>query len=452
VFRDRERSAAPRRATPAGVHSEQAPEEAAAGEHAEAERGGERLQKVLAAAGVASRRECEELITEGRVDVDGVTVTELGAKVDRSRQVIKVDGEPLPSPKLVYYAVNKPTGVVTTARDPSGRPRVIDLLPPSVGRVFPVGRLDMESEGLILLTNDGELANRLTHPQYGVEKTYEVQVAGLMDADVLSQLSGAPTCLKASPGRCMPGSSRSSRSRRCSRWCSTKGATAKCGGCLLAWGIRCSGSRASQSGRFDSATCPAARTVGSRKKKSASSARRLLRAGRSRKPTRPVPVRPAVVRRARSHSAKALSAVSRPTARSHPSVRSRRSARRWAPGGPRSLAKSFNERLWATTRLLAAPDRNGLPGAGSLSALAALQGSLSEQVGPLESPASVVRVVLARGAEGLAESRAGKVERSIAQAGRPRDRAAVAQVAEEPAAGSPSSALRRALRPSARSQ
>jgi 23S rRNA pseudouridine2605 synthase len=184
----RERSAAPRRATPAGVHPEQAPEEAAAGEHAEAERGGERLQKVLAAAGVASRRECEELITEGRVDVDGVTVTELGAKVDRSRQVIKVDGEPLPSPKLVYYAVNKPTGVVTTARDPSGRPRVIDLLPPSVGRVFPVGRLDMESEGLILLTNDGELANRLTHPQYGVEKTYEVQVAGLMDADVLSQL------------------------------------------------------------------------------------------------------------------------------------------------------------------------------------------------------------------------------------------------------------------------
>jgi 23S rRNA pseudouridine2605 synthase len=151
-------------------------------------REGERLQKVLAAAGLASRRECEELITEGRVEIDGEVVTELGVRVDRATQEIKVDGEPLARPKLVYYAINKPTGVVTTARDPAGRPRVIDLLPPGVGRVFPVGRLDLASEGLILLTNDGDLANQLTHPKHGVEKTYEVQVAGHMEPDVLTQL------------------------------------------------------------------------------------------------------------------------------------------------------------------------------------------------------------------------------------------------------------------------
>jgi 23S rRNA pseudouridine2605 synthase len=152
------------------------------------EQPGERLQKVLAAAGIASRRECEEMITEGRVQVDGEIVSELGARVDRHKQEIRVDGEPLPRPKLVYYAINKPTGVVTTARDPAGRPRVIDLLPPSVGRVFTVGRLDLESEGLILATNDGELANQLTHPKHGVEKTYIVQVAGHPDLDVLAQI------------------------------------------------------------------------------------------------------------------------------------------------------------------------------------------------------------------------------------------------------------------------
>jgi 23S rRNA pseudouridine2605 synthase len=158
-----------------------------AGDAADSPRG-ERLQKILASAGIASRRECELLITEGRVEVDGQVVSELGARVDRQQQEIKVDGEPLPRPKLVYYAVNKPTGVVTTARDPAGRPRVIDLLPPSAGRVFTVGRLDLESEGLILLTNDGELANQLAHPKHGVEKTYIVQVAGHPDPDVLVQL------------------------------------------------------------------------------------------------------------------------------------------------------------------------------------------------------------------------------------------------------------------------
>lgn len=149
---------------------------------------GERLQKVLAAAGLASRREAEEIIREGRVVVDGQVVTELGTRVDPSQQAISVDGETLPQPKRVYFAVNKPAGVVSTARDPAGRPRVIDLLPPGLGRVFNVGRLDLASEGLILVTNDGPLANKLTHPRHGVEKTYEVQVQGHPDSQVLSQL------------------------------------------------------------------------------------------------------------------------------------------------------------------------------------------------------------------------------------------------------------------------
>jgi 23S rRNA pseudouridine2605 synthase len=150
--------------------------------------GGERLQKVLASAGIASRRECEQLIREGRVEVDRQVVTELGTRVDPQRQEIRVDGEALPQPKLVYFAVNKPTGVVSTSRDPAGRPRVIDLLPPNTPRVFAVGRLDISSEGLILVTNDGELANRLTHPRHGVEKIYHVQVAGQVERDVLGQL------------------------------------------------------------------------------------------------------------------------------------------------------------------------------------------------------------------------------------------------------------------------
>ncbi len=149
---------------------------------------GERLQKVLAAAGIGSRRECEELITTGRVEVDRKTVTELGTRVDPAKQRISLDGTVLPTVKLVYYVLNKPTGVVSTNRDPAGRPRVIDLVPQTGARLFPVGRLDFNSEGLILVTNDGELANRLTHPRYGIEKTYRVQVAGRPNRVVLAQL------------------------------------------------------------------------------------------------------------------------------------------------------------------------------------------------------------------------------------------------------------------------
>ncbi|TWT76068.1 Ribosomal large subunit pseudouridine synthase B [Posidoniimonas polymericola] len=147
--------------------------------------GKDRLQKVLAAAGIASRRECEQLILEGRVMVDDQPITELGVRVDPSKQEIWVDGEPLKKTKKVYFAVNKPEGYVCTARDPSGRPRVTELLPPQMGRVFNVGRLDMASEGLILLTNDGELANQLAHPRHGVQKTYLVQVAGHITAEEL---------------------------------------------------------------------------------------------------------------------------------------------------------------------------------------------------------------------------------------------------------------------------
>jgi 23S rRNA pseudouridine2605 synthase len=138
----------------------------------------DRLQKVLSAAGIGSRRHCEEMILAGRVEVDNQTVTELGMKVDPTKQRIFVDGELLRRPKLVYFLVNKPEGVLSTNYDPGGRPRVIDLLPEVSGHLFTVGRLDQSSEGLILVTNDGDLANRLTHPRYGVPKTYQALVVG----------------------------------------------------------------------------------------------------------------------------------------------------------------------------------------------------------------------------------------------------------------------------------
>lgn len=137
----------------------------------------ERVQKILAAAGLGSRRACEELIAGGRVTVDGKVVT-LGAKADPARQVISVDGERVATnPDLVHLLLNKPPGVVTTLQDPQGRPTVMDLVPTSP-RIYPVGRLDQDTEGLLVLTNDGELANRLAHPSYEVEKTYVCQVRG----------------------------------------------------------------------------------------------------------------------------------------------------------------------------------------------------------------------------------------------------------------------------------
>jgi 23S rRNA pseudouridine2605 synthase len=133
-----------------------------------------RLQKLLAQAGVASRREAERLISQGRVSVNGAVVTQLGSQAAEDA-VIEVDGRRIIGREAYeYYVLNKPVGVLSTVRDPQGRPTVRRLLPEVKTRVYPVGRLDADSEGLLLLTNDGELAHRLTHPRYGVEKEYVV--------------------------------------------------------------------------------------------------------------------------------------------------------------------------------------------------------------------------------------------------------------------------------------
>jgi 23S rRNA pseudouridine2605 synthase len=147
----------------------------------------ERLQKVLARAGLGSRRGCELLIRQGRVTVDGRVVTQLGTRADPQQQ-IKVDGEAIHTQRPVYYLLNKPRGFLTTDYDLSGRPRAIDLLAGVPQRLFCVGRLDRESEGLLLLTNDGELANSVAHPRYSVPKTYVVQVAGRPTSGELAEL------------------------------------------------------------------------------------------------------------------------------------------------------------------------------------------------------------------------------------------------------------------------
>ena len=148
---------------------------------------GERLQKVLATRGWGSRRVCEELIAAGRVTVNG-EVAVLGRRVDTDHDRVEVDGVPVGvRPDLVYYLLNKPSGVVTTASDPQGRPTVVDIVP-AQPRVFPVGRLDIETEGLLLLTNDGDLANRLMHPRHGVDKEYLAEVEGRLDGGALRRL------------------------------------------------------------------------------------------------------------------------------------------------------------------------------------------------------------------------------------------------------------------------
>jgi len=149
--------------------------------------GEHRLQKILASAGFGSRRQCEELIEQGRVEVDG-TVVKLGSKVDPLRAEIKVDGERLKSAKPVYLALFKPKGYLCTDSDQQGRARAIELVPETFGRLFLIGRLDKDSEGLILLTNDGALSERLTHPKYGVPKIYRVQVAGELTEAGIRQL------------------------------------------------------------------------------------------------------------------------------------------------------------------------------------------------------------------------------------------------------------------------
>jgi 23S rRNA pseudouridine2605 synthase len=153
--------------------------------------GGVRLQKVLAAAGVGSRRHCEELIGAGRVEVDGEIVRRFGARVDPQHQIIRVAGRRIPaSEDLVYVALNKPAGVLTSMSDNRGRATMTDLLGDTAERLFHVGRLDYDTEGLMLLTNDGELAHRLMHPRFGVPKTYLAEVPGPVPRDLGRQLLG----------------------------------------------------------------------------------------------------------------------------------------------------------------------------------------------------------------------------------------------------------------------
>src|SRR2546421_2769695 len=144
-------------------------------------RNGERLARFLARAGIASRRHAEELIASGRVQVNGVTVTTQGVHIDCEHDKVNVDGKPVGAPaRHVYILLHKPEGYITTARDPQGRPTVLDLLPPELHslRVYPVGRLDIDTSGLLLLTNDGDFALRLSHPRYSTEKHYHALVQG----------------------------------------------------------------------------------------------------------------------------------------------------------------------------------------------------------------------------------------------------------------------------------
>lgn len=149
----------------------------------------ERLQKYLAHAGIGSRRSCEELIVQGKVKVNGQVITTLGTKIDPHKDIVQINGKRVQKKdKKVYILLNKPAGYVTTSKDPQGRPTVLDLIKERDTRIYPVGRLDFETEGLLLLTNDGELAYRLTHPKYRVKKVYHVLVKGVPKEKSLQQL------------------------------------------------------------------------------------------------------------------------------------------------------------------------------------------------------------------------------------------------------------------------
>lgn len=148
----------------------------------------ERLQKVLAEAGVASRRKSEEMIRAGRVEVNGQTVRDMGVKVDPKQDAIKVDGRPIRQEKKVYVLFNKPKGVITSASDPEGRKTVASFFTNIRERIYPVGRLDYDTEGLLLLTNDGEFAHLLTHPRHHVPRTYLATVKGVPHGTKLDKL------------------------------------------------------------------------------------------------------------------------------------------------------------------------------------------------------------------------------------------------------------------------
>src|SRR3989442_11859594 len=180
----------------------------------------DRLQKIISQAGIASRRASEQLMLDGRVSVNGVTVRELGTKADAARDDIRVDGRRVKLPERHrYLLLNKPKGYVTTRSDPQRRPTVIDLLHGVKDYVYPVGRLDYDSEGLLLLTNDGDLAARLTHPRHGVPRVYEARVLGVPDAHDLDRLGrgivigGGAT--KPPPDQPLPRAGGAARARAC---------------------------------------------------------------------------------------------------------------------------------------------------------------------------------------------------------------------------------------------
>ena len=176
----------------------------------------QRLQKILSRAGIASRRKAEELIQTGHVQVNGKVVTELGTKANPRTDRIAIDGRPLrPPEELLYILLHKPINVVTTLSDPEGRPTVRQLLPEIRERVFPVGRLDFHSSGLLLFTNDGELALRLTHPRYGIRKTYRVKVKGTPTPEALAQLGSG---VRLEEGKTAPAEVRIERSQEGKTW------------------------------------------------------------------------------------------------------------------------------------------------------------------------------------------------------------------------------------------
>jgi 23S rRNA pseudouridine2605 synthase len=178
----------------------------------------ERLQKILSRAGVASRREAEGMISSGRVAVNGVTVTELGSKADPDTDVIMLDGKAVtPERSKVYIMLNKPAGYVTTMKDPEGRRIVTELLKDVKERVYPVGRLDYNTEGLLLLTNDGEWANALAHPRHEVDKEYRVRIRGCISREQVDMLAGG---VDLDDGRTAPATVRVLRQSENNTWIS----------------------------------------------------------------------------------------------------------------------------------------------------------------------------------------------------------------------------------------
>jgi 23S rRNA pseudouridine2605 synthase len=172
---------------------------------------GVRLQKYLSQAGVASRRRSEELITAGRVSVNGEVVRELGTRVDPARDEVVVDGARIETAPTVWYALHKPRGYLSTRSDPQRRQTLYELLPPELQPLFYVGRLDYDSEGLVLLTNDGDTAHRLLHPSFGVDREYEVELAAAVDAALLQRLTSG---VDLEDGRAEAESARATGARR----------------------------------------------------------------------------------------------------------------------------------------------------------------------------------------------------------------------------------------------